>query len=356
MTRDASIDATVQGGCEQGPSSMTIEELEAAGDASRLLDFSRHPHEIPELSLCEIFYPFGFPLELRTNSPEVLYQAGDLWSLFENRFETKPIRLDVNVVEGDSLLSPQVPVWRVALPLLINVADSSNYGISNLDQGTTHVTLARSTLRHRAYLKHFLLGPAPLCHMATAFTTPIHAACVARNGKGVLLCGDPGAGKTTLAYACARAGWTYLTDDSSFLIRDGSDRLVTGNCHQVRFRPSAATLFPEVARLPNASHAPGKPSIEMSTNSLLFMNRAQTAQVEFLVFLNRRVHGTPELVPYRKDVARNYVRQGFFGSLESIAAQNAGLERLLTADVLELRYQDLDWAVQRLETLVQEGR
>jgi hypothetical protein len=264
--------------------------------------------------------------------------------------------MDVNVVEDNALQSPQVPVWRVALPLLINVADSSNYGVSDLDQGTTHITLARSTLRHRSYLRYFLLGPAPLCHMATRFTLPVHAACVARNGKGVLLCGDPGAGKTSLAYACARAGWTYITDDSSFLIRDGSDRLVTGNCNQVRFRPSAAELFPEVAKLPIAPHAPGKPSIEMSTNSLLQMSRAQTAQVDFLVFLNRRVHATPELVPYRKDVARSYVRQTLFGSPESLAAQYAGLERLLTADVLELRYQDLDWAVGRLETLVEDGR
>jgi hypothetical protein len=32
------------------------------------------------------------------------------------------------------------------------------------------------------------------------------------------------------------------------------------------------------------------------------------------------------------------------------------LERLLTVDVFELRYSDLDWAVRRLETLAHEGR
>jgi hypothetical protein len=36
--------------------------------------------------------------------------------------------------------------------------------------------------------------------------------------------------------------------------------------------------------------------------------------------------------------------------------QYLALERLLKADLFELRYSDLDWAVDRLETLVREGR
>jgi hypothetical protein len=102
--------------------------------------------------------------------------------------------------------------------------------------------------------------------------------------------------------------------------------------------------------------AAGKPSIELPTESILGLNCAPTAQVDFLVFLNRRVPGPSELVPYRKDVARYFMRQVLFGSPESLAAQYTALERLLTADVFELRYSDLDWAVQRLETLAREGR
>jgi len=75
----------------------------------------------------------------------------------------------------------------------------------------------------------------------------VHAGCAALDGRGVLLCGDSGAGKSTLTYALARAGWAYVTDDCSFLLNCGKRRMVTGNCNQVRFRPSAGELFPEVA-------------------------------------------------------------------------------------------------------------
>jgi hypothetical protein len=335
---------------------MTIQELESACDASKQLDFSRHELEVPELWLQEMFYPLGFPTELRTNSTEILSRARHLWSIFEKRFDTEPIRVDVHVVESDSIKCPPTPVCRIMYPLLISVADTDNYSIAHLDRNRTQITISRAAEKHSSYLGYFFLGSSPLCHIATSYTTPIHAGCVARDGRGVLLCGDSGAGKSSLSYACARSGWTYVTDDASYLLNGGNDRFVTGNCHQVRFRPSAAELFPEVEGLEITPRAAGKPSIELPTAPMSGMVCAPTAQVDFLVFLNRRLPGPPELVPYRKDVARYFMRQVLFGSAESLAAQYAALERLLTAEVFELRYSDLDWAVQRLGTLVREGR
>jgi hypothetical protein len=62
-------------------------------------------------------------------------------------------------------------------------------------------------------------------------------------------------------------------------------------------------------------------------------------------------------VPYRKDVARWFMReQGMHVSDELVALHTAAIDELLTVKVLELRYTDLDWAVERLKTLVREGR
>jgi hypothetical protein len=335
---------------------MTIEEIESACDASEPLDFSRHELEIPELWLRDMFYPLGFPTELRTNSAEILSQARNLWSIFEKRFDTEPIRVDVHVLESDSTECPPTPVYRIMYPLLISVADTDNYSIVHLDRNRTQITISRATEKHSSYLGYFFLGSSPLCHIETKYATPVHAGCVALNGRGVLLCGDSGAGKSSLSYACARAGWTYVSDDASSLLNDGKDRLIIGNCHQVRFRPSAAKLFRELEGLEITPRAAGKPSIELPTAPMPGITCAPTAQADFLVFLNRRVPGPPELVPYRKDVARYFMRQVLYGSADSLAAQYAALERLLTAEVFELRYSDLGWAVHRLEMLAREGR
>jgi len=216
--------------------------------------------------------------------------------------------------------------------------------------------VARSTESHGNYLGYFFLGAAPLCHIASAHATPIHAGCVAFKGRGILLCGDSGAGKSSLSYACARAGWTYISDDASYLLHEADGRTVTGNCHQVRFRPTAQTLFPEIEGLAITPRAAGKPSIEMPTASLPWMSRAATAHIESLVFLNRRSGGPQALAPYCKDVARSFMRQVLFGPARSLDVQYRNLDRLLHAQVLELRYNDLDWAVQRLQALAEEGR
>ncbi|HTF68919.1 MAG TPA: hypothetical protein VK638_40190 [Edaphobacter sp.] len=334
---------------------MTIEEIETACDASQVLDFTRHFLDAPPLSLTRIFYPLGFPAELRTNSAEMLVEAEEKWGIFEKRFDTETIRLDVHVVEGDSTECPPPPWSRIMQPLVVTVADADNYYIADISLNKTQMTLSTAALRNKAYFRCFFLDGIVGCHLATRHATPVHAACVALDGRGVLLCGDSGAGKSTLSYACARAGWTYVTDDSSFLLNSGSKRLVTGNCHQVRFRPSATEFFPEVRGLGITPRATGKPSIELPTAPMPHIKLSQSSKVDFIVFINRRV-GPPQLRPYRTDVARYFMRQALYGSPQSLAVQYEAIEHLLKAEVFELQYNDLEWAIDRLQQLTREGR
>jgi hypothetical protein len=335
---------------------MITGESGSAREASEPSTLTRHEFEVPELTHGAMFYPLGFPTDLRTNRPEILSRAHDLWSSFEKQFDTAPIRVSVHVQDANLAECPPTPVTRIMLPLLVSIVDANNYSVADLEQCTTQIVLTDKVAQQLRFLRYFLLAPSPLCHIVTRYATAIHGGCVARNGRGVLLCGDSGAGKSSLSYACARAGWTFVSDDASYLLNNGKTRLVTGNCHQIRFRPTAAALFPELDGAEITPRAAGKPSIELPTASFSQMTCAQTSQVDFLVFLNRGPDRRAELVPYRKDLARQSIRQRLFGSAESLVRQYRALEELLRADVFELRYSDLDGAVGRLETLVREGR
>ena len=51
---------------------MTVQEIEAACNLAEPPKALRHPLELPELTLVKMFYPYGFPMQVRTNATEVL--------------------------------------------------------------------------------------------------------------------------------------------------------------------------------------------------------------------------------------------------------------------------------------------
>ena len=100
----------------------------------------------------------------------------------------------------------------------------------------------------------------------------------------------------------------------------------------------------------------GKPSIELSTAPFEHIARSHTSHVDHVIFLNRREPQCQELVPFSREVARYFMRQPLFSTPEMMEIQIAAIERLLAANVLELRYQNLEWGVERLTRLITEGR
>jgi hypothetical protein len=315
----------------------------------------RFQDDAPPLTMEETFFPLGFPLLVRTNSSEVLRQCARKWGMFARRTHDQPMEADIHVIETDSLECPPATKCHFMGNVLVMVADSHNVCTVDFPWGKTRMVITTAALHHPHYFNQTFLEATPACQLSTRFVTAIHAACVVLDGRGVLLCGDSGAGKTSLSYACARAGWQFVADDTSFLLHSETTRRVIGNYHQVRFRPSAAELFPEIAGAEITPRMFGKPSVELPTAPMQHMRTAEGAHVDFVVFLNRQHPGVAELVPYSKDAARHYMRKVLFGTPETKTIRHAAIDRLLTAEVLELRYQSLDMAVQRLEQLVREG-
>lgn len=335
---------------------MSVPEIETACDESTLPPIDQYPRDAPRVTLEQLYFPLGFPLRILTNSPEVLRQCDRKWRHFEQKFDTEPMETHIHVVETNQLECPPAPQHWFTENLMVMVADECNFCTGQFPRGQTRMVVSTAALAHPSYFSQVFLDVAPALHMNSRLTTPIHAACVAIDGRGVLLCGDSGAGKTSLSYACARSGWFFVADDTSYLIFGEAGRRVIGNCHHVRFRPSAADLFPEIAGKPLTPRMSGKPSVELQTVSMPYVKTRFAAHADFVVFLNRREPGRADLRPYRKDVARHYMRQVLFGTHETKAQQYAEIDRLLTAEVLELRYESLDWAVERLKRLVREGR
>jgi len=328
----------------------------------RAIETARHPEVDPirsmtELPLRALYFPLGFPLEIHTNSPDVLAAADQSWGFFQPKFSYPPLTFRLGVTEdtpGSSELPP-APVCCAQGNLLSNIADAHNFVISDLDAGFSFGWITQRTSKTPLYLRYHILEAAALCMISALRVIAFHAACVAPSKHGMLLCGDSGAGKSTLAFAGARVGWTFVSDDASYLPFDRDDRMVIGNCHQVRLRDSSVQLFPELEGRPVTPRATGKPSIEIPTAELPGLITADAATVKYIIFLNRRGVGAPGLFPFCREAALSWFKKAPLRGRVSYLAQEAAIHHLVDLEIFELRYTSLDWAIGRLQTLAVAG-
>lgn len=85
---------------------------------------------------------------------------------------------------------------------------------------------------------------------------PLHAAAVVRHGTAIVLLGASGVGKSTLCYACARAGFAVLAEEVVHVSRRGGLRL-WGDAENVSLEPDVQPWFPELSGLAPTLRADG---------------------------------------------------------------------------------------------------
>jgi hypothetical protein len=307
-----------------------------------------------ELPLRATFYPLGFAFEIITNSQTVLDAANESWGHSQQRDSGPTLQLRIGVTARTSGNCPPAPVVRGQQHLISFVADAHNHAICDLKAGFAFAWLTEDALQHRSYVRYHFIEAVALILISTSYATPIHAACVSRHGRGMLFCGPSGAGKSTLAYACARSGWIFTSDDSSYLRHHASELRVVGNSHQLRFRPSAKDLFPELRERSVTPRAEGKPSIEVPTAELPGIVTADEALVHNIILLNRVPAAYAELQSLPSEAAQQYFHQYLQLPDKIQQMQAEAAKSIATAEVYELRYQDLQQAIDCLELLASD--
>ena len=307
------------------------------------------------LPLTQRLYPLGCAVDLATNSPEVLETARARWSGSKPIFSERPVAFSVVVSEGGAD-APPIPTFRGRNHLVSLVADSCHFGCCDLAASTVACWIAADTVRKPAYLSYHYLDSLLLILLSEHYFTPIHAGCVARNGRGILLSGRESAGKSCLSYACARAGWTLISDDAGYMIRDDPNQRILGRPRYLRFEFSAAKLLPELQDLIAAADAKGADFAEVDSDLLSGIETATEFQAEAVVFLQRQTGMTATLTAVAEDEAlARLLAELPVATKATRTAQVASLRKLLSKGAYRLNYDQLDDAVGKLGTLVRRN-
>ncbi|MBV8832049.1 MAG: hypothetical protein JO217_04540 [Acidobacteriaceae bacterium] len=284
------------------------------------------------LPLCEIYYPYGFPVVIKSNHPGVLEAARQSWNSAQQQFQEPPLELRVSVSEYKTGYCPSAPVWQLQKNLLIMIANSKNFSTCDLGRGFGSAWLTTTAAANLEYLRHYFVESMAYALLESCHVVTIRAACLAKYQSGVLLFEPLGPRKGVLAQCLADRGWTMFSECATcFPLRHGA-RMAIGN------RPPSPT-YPEKENV--ADEYPSR--------------LAHTTLVDYIVYVNKdKVRGdSAHLTP----ISREEVRQRL---LEEVPSEQwpfqserlAAVERLLEAHLYQMSYSDADGAVDLLEGLL----
>jgi len=300
-----------------------------------------------ELPLGGTFYPAGFPLQLATNSPHVVEAAREAWGASAKAFDTAPLNFRVIAQATGELAA--APAYRVQAGLLTFVSDAHNFAAADIRRLTASFYLSDQTCADHAVLRWLFLEAMAYMLLTQHYVVSLHAACVERDSAGILLCGSSGSGKSTLSVACARAGFTFLSDDCTWILTETDTPVAIGKPHQARLRADAARHFPELEGFSTRALPNGKLSMEVPTSRLAGVKTAPRVEVSRLVFLDREGQGAARLESMASDEAAALLLQDLpsYGP-EVNAVHERTIGMLAGLPAWRLTYSTLDDAIRLL--------
>jgi hypothetical protein len=314
------------------------------------------------------YYPMGVPVAIETNSAAVLAVAEQIWGGYPSPAQTEGpghtaalaevasgsrVTFRIVVSDGDAIVAP-VPSMPLGQGHLVTmVQGASNFAVCDLRTSFAFARLTRDVAADSAYFRYHFLEPAVYVMINARYLSPLHASCVELNGRALVFCGNSGAGKTTLAYACATKGWKYLSDDATHIVRGRSEHTVAGRPLTIRFRETARNLFPELKAWTPERRPNGKLDLEIDT-SALGLATAFESKACGVVFLNRQSPGTrPRIDPYpAAEALEEFSKAACFGDDTIRAEHTETFKRFTRLPIVELTYGNTDSAERALRPLV----
>jgi hypothetical protein len=309
--------------------------------------------ELPLRSTC---YPLGFTLHIETNSRHILDAAAESWLHFLPEFAVAaPTHLSLAEAGSGDGVMPGPPAFRSHGHLMTIVWNQDNQVVCDFRSGRAAGWVTPEIARNGPVLRRHFLESSVMSMLVQAHLAPVHGALVKKNGRGILLCGPSRAGKSTLAFACARAGWEFVSDDATFLVRGQPGNYAVGNPHTLSLREDVKHSFTELSARVSSVRPGGKREIEVRTHDLPIA-LASGSSIDHVVFLDRVQQGDAELEPCdASEALACFDGNANFGEDHVREAQRQTYRRLLSAGLWRMRYCDCEDAIALLSRLQAGG-
>jgi hypothetical protein len=220
--------------------------------------------------------------------------------------------------------------------------DSSNFVVVSPQERSALVVVSPTMARFPYHTRYELIEFAVFTLAARAQgLVSLHAACVGRSGRGILLMGPSGSGKSTVTMQWLLQGLDFLSEDSVFVAPDTMLATGVSNFLHVRSdslrwveRPSEAAA---IRKSPVIRRRTGVRKFEVDLRRGRYRLAPSPLKITAVVFLSRQnAGGSPLLTPLSKArlLARLTAAQAYAASQPQWSTFSEGVSKL---DGFEMR-------------------
>jgi hypothetical protein len=263
-------------------------------------------HTAP-LDQCARFPLLGLPLEIQSNSPAVLAAAERSFGHWralaaELVAPVAPLLVQVIVHPAAQALSCKAEFVQRVYGARFVAASGANLLTAQLDHGVALAFVTPELVADDQQFRYHVLECLALLLASWRDRTPVHAGAVVWDGRAVLLVGQSTAGKSTLCYACLRAGLQLLAEDVVYVgLRDGLR--LWGNPDRIHLLPDARERFDELAEYGPHIQANGKHKLAIEVAALGPDARRHSVEQATVCLLERHAGWASALTPIAPQLA-----------------------------------------------------
>lgn len=301
-------------------------------------------HRGVALNFRERFFPLGTSIEVQSNQEAVLEAARLSFGRYGRSSQTGPaqflIQLCVDAERRDQEPRPS-PSYRALSHLFHIGCGEASFAIADLAAGCAVGFVSPDLVSDTSFFRYAFLECLFYVLAVHRSHTPVHCATVAVNGRGALICGPSGAGKTTLAYACVKSGMQIVSDDVVHLQMDPVNGQVSlwGNPWTLRLLPDAVEIFPELAGTEIKRRSDSEGYLEIDVPRRFPGSALISCQPAALIFVERDDGSENRIRPLEEKLTLRRLSQDIvLDEARVIARHQKVLQKIATTGACELRY------------------
>lgn len=235
----------------------------------------------------------GIPVRFESNSPAVIEIADGAMGVWRSLtalpelIAHRGVRVRVIVAQGDEGTERHAPPRHyVPDDKRVIIATPGSLGLVDAARREALVFATAALVADREHFRYTMLEAVTLSLLSRFDRVPFHAAALLRGESALLLSAPSGTGKSTIAYAAARAGLQVLAEDLVFLQRRPRLR-VWGWPGALHLSPDAVRHFPELAGKHPELLANGKLKLALRAHELDAMPQLPVARRAGICLLSR---------------------------------------------------------------------